>query len=187
MRYYLASKPALDKLARQVGQRERAALFKQHKAEPAGITFQQEKIDDCYEAAKPLMREHMVAIGQDVDDYARRNWRLLRLMERFGVLQVMTARCNGRLVAYLMSVIGPSLDDSNLRAAEHMPFCASPDFPGLGLKLMRVADEAIEAKGAKVIMGRAGVRGSGPRLGILFERLGYEPFGKMYRRELEGM
>lgn len=185
MRYMQANRPALDKLARQVAQHEKAAMWsRHHKPDPAGVTFQIEKIDECYEAARPLAREHMIATGQDVEDYEKKNWRLLRVLEKIGALQVATARCNGRLVAYLMSIIGPSLDDTTTRAVEHMPFCASQDFPGLGLKLMRVADDAATAKGAGVILARAGVRGAGPRLGILFKRLGYEPYGEMYRREV---
>ena len=185
MRYFLTNRPQLEKLVRTAKQQTLSAMARRPAVDPAGVTFQAESFDDWYRDAAPLFREHMVATGQDVEDYSRKNIPLGQLLARFNAMQIITARCNGRMVAYLMSVVGPSLDDPTIRVAEHMPIFCSPDFPGLGGKLVRAADAALAQRGVARVTGRAGVRGSGPRLGALWRRQGYEEYGELYRLDLK--
>ena len=152
--------------------------------EPEGITFQIEPFDIMYRDAEALFRSHMVATGQSIGDYAKKNLPLLRALEKVNGLQVMTARCNGRLAGYLLTVVSPTLDEENIHIADHTTVFADPDFPGIGMKLQRAADAALTARGVVYALGRAGTRGSGPRLGTMFQRLGYEDFGHLYRRDL---
>jgi len=100
-------------------------------------------------------------------------------------LQTMTARSNGRMFGYLMTVIGPSLDARDRLAGFHTIFFASPLIRGLGMKLQRAALDALRARGVQEVQMRAGHRGSGPRLGTFYRRLGAEEFGQLYRLELE--
>ena len=183
-RYMAAFLPRLQKLGRQVRQMELSALGRRRGADPAGVTFQEERFEPWFRDAVPLFREHMVATGQDVEDYQKKNLPLLKLMDEAGVLQIMTARCNGRMAAYLMTVVGPSLDEQGVRAAENLPLFASADFPGLGLKLMRASLERLREKSVGPVLGRAGVLGDGPRLSIAYRRLGFEEFGQMHRLDL---
>lgn len=184
VRYCQAYLPQLLKLARAARQRTLVTM-----ARPAistvGFTIQEEDIDTWYRDAKPLIREHMIATGQDVDDYKAKNEPLLRRLDATGAMQIMTARCNGRMFGYLMTVIGPSLDAEDRTEALHLPFFVSKDCPGgLGMKLQHAALDALRAKGVSDVFGRAGVRGAGPRLGIVYRRLGFEEFGTLYRRDL---
>jgi hypothetical protein len=63
----------------------------------------------------------------------------------------------------------------------HLPFFASKDMPGVGMKLQRASIEALRQRGVGELLMKAGVRGDGPRLGSMFRRLGAEDCGQLYR------
>lgn len=150
-----------------------------------GITFQEESVDQWYADAVHLFRQHMVATGQDADDWSRKNLPLGRQLDAVGAIQIITARSsNGMMQGYLVSITGPSLDDPGACVAQNLPIFAAPECPGLGMKLLRVSIDELRGKGVTEIIGRAGVRGSGPRLGTLYRRLGFKDAGHLYRLEL---
>jgi len=183
-RYYLAHKRQLTKLAKQATHRMIADMTPPPR-EFDGVTFQPEPFAQFYADAKALFAEHLVQTDQSPDDHARKNLPLMQTLDDVGALQVMTARCNGRMFGYLMSVIAPSLDTQDAIMAEHTIFFASPAIRGLGMQLQRAALAALKARGVSAVIMRAGHRGSGPRLGTFYRRLGAEPFGELYRLELE--
>jgi hypothetical protein len=184
VRYAQAYLPQLQKLARSARQRMLLTMARPATA-PVGFTIQEERFDDAWRDAAPLMREHMIATGQDVDDHKAKNIPLLRGLDAAGALQTITARSNGRLFGYLITVIGPSLDALHRTEALHLPFFVSKDCPGgLGMKLQRAAIDALRAKGVDDLFARAGVRGAGPRLGAIYRRQGFEDFGTMHRLNL---
>ena len=98
---------------------------------------------------------------------------------------VLTARANGRMFGYLMTIVAPSLDAPDVIQGEHQIFFASPTIRGLGMRLQRAALETLRARGVHEVIMRAGHCGSGPRLGTFYRRLGAEQFGQMYRLQLE--
>ena len=120
-------------------------------------------------------------LEQDVDDDYRYKTRpMLEKHDAIGALQIVTARSNGRMFGYLMSVVGPSLDAVDRTEALHLPFFASKDCPpGLGMKLQRFALDELRARGVDEVFGRAR-----NRLEILYRRLGFEDFGTMHRLAL---
>jgi GNAT superfamily N-acetyltransferase len=89
------------------------------------------------------------------------------------------------MFGYLLSVIAPSLDSPNEINAEHTIFFASPEIRNLGMRLQRAAIDALRARGVDHVLMRAGHRGSGPRLGTFYRRLGADEFGQLYRLTLE--
>jgi GNAT superfamily N-acetyltransferase len=109
----------------------------------------------------------------------------MQQLERAGALQIITARSNGRLFGYLMSVVGPCLEFEDKTVAVHTAFFASPLIQNLGMKLQRAAMETLRERGVSEVHMRAGVRGSGPRLGAFYRRMGAEDFGHLYRLSLE--
>jgi hypothetical protein len=186
VRYCRAYLPQLEKLARAAKHRILADMAPIERPETwEGFTFQDEQFDRWYADAAPLFREHMAATGQDIEDWRLKNHSMLRRLDNVGALQVMTARCNGALFGYLVTIIGPSLDAQDVMEAHHLPFFARPDVPGLGMKLQRASIEALCRKGVAAVIGRAGTRGSGPRLGTVYRRLGFEPAGNLYLLELK--
>lgn len=182
MRYYHAHRRQLDKVTKQAKQRMLSAL--QRSPEIEGVTFQTETMAS-YEEAIPLFREHAVVTDRSPDAYLFVNVPLMQQLERAGALQIITARSNGRLFGYLMSVVGPCLEFEDKTVAVHTAFFASPLIQNLGMKLQRAAMETLRERGVSEVHMRAGVRGSGPRLGAFYRRMGAEDFGHLYRLSLE--
>jgi hypothetical protein len=186
IRYAQAYLPQLQKLARTAKHRILADM-KPSAEPPTEFVFADEPFDRWYHDAVPLFREHMICTNQDIEDYTRKNIPLLRRLDEAGAMQIITARSrNGLMQGYLMAVISPTLDSPNALMGTHLPVFASPDCPGLGMKLQRTSIEALRAKGVTEVFGKAGVRGSGPRLGMVFQRLGFEDAGLLYRLNLMG-
>ena len=183
MRYWDAYRPQLDKLAKQARHRIVADM----RAAPRdfdGVTFQTEPFRQFYADAQPLFAEHLVQTEQSPDAHIHKNLPLLAALDDAGALQCLTARIQQRMVGYLMTVIGPSLDERERVAGFHTIFFASPDVRGLGMRLQRAALDELRERGVHEVQMRAGHRGAGPRLGTFDRRLGAEEFGQLYRLEL---
>lgn len=184
VRYAAAYAPQIEKLTAQLKQQTIAGMGRTKDID--GVTFQQEPFETFYHDARACFEEHLVQTGQAPDDHTRKNLPLLRALDGIGALQIITARSrNGLMHGYLMSIVSPSLDSPDIIEGTHTIFFASPDVRGLGLKLQREALSALRARGVNEVVMRVGVRGSGPRLGSLYRRLGAEPFGQIYRLKLE--
>jgi hypothetical protein len=184
MRWYAAHQPQLEKLAKTAKHRIVAGMTRHAAEPPDGVTFQCEPFRQFYRDAKHLFAEHLAQTGQSPDDHGRKNLALLEHLDDAGLLQTMTARSNGRMFGYLQSVIGPTLDAPGVAQAWHTIFFASPVIGGLGMKLQRAALAALRERGVDEVIMRAGHRGSGPRLGTFYRRLGAEEFGQLYKLEL---
>jgi hypothetical protein len=89
------------------------------------------------------------------------------------------------MFGYLITIKGPSLDSVDRIESLHIPFFVSRDASGgLGMKLQRASIDRLREKGVSDAFARAGIRGAGPRLGIMYERLGYEKYGTLYHLDL---
>lgn len=181
LRYAKAYAPQMEKLGRVISHKIKQDFSWRKETPTDGMTIQYECFDEWFRDAAPLFRDHMMATEQDIDDYNLKNIPVLRAIDKIGLMQITTARSNGRMFGYLMTVLSPSLDAENVMSAIHLPFYASPDVPGLGMKLQRAALNGLRERGVHEVFGRAGVRGSGPRLGAVYKRLGAEDVGRMYR------
>ena len=182
-RYYAAHRPQLEKLAKMAKHRI-IATMRPEPAEFDGVTFQVEPFRTFYRNAKPLFREHLVQTEQSPDNHARKNLPLLQALDDAGALQCLTARSNGKMFGYLMTIVGPSVDSPDVIEATHTIFFADQAIRGLGMRLQRAAIEALRARGVHELIMRAGHRGSGPRLGTFYRRLGADQFGQLYRLKL---
>jgi GNAT superfamily N-acetyltransferase len=181
-----AYQPQLMKLAKQARHRTIAMMAASRgNGEFDGVTFQVEPFARFYRDAEPLFREHLTQVGESPDDHARKNLSLLQMLDDTGGLQCLTARVNGRMFGYLMTVIGPSLESPDDLRGEHTTFFASPAIRGLGMRLQRAALEKLRERGVGEVIMWAGQRGSGPRLGTFYRRLGAEDFGHLYKLNLE--
>lgn len=184
-RYYVAHRPQLEKLAKVAKHRIISGMAPNHPEPMDGFTFQHEPFRQFYRDAQDLFAEHLVQTGQSPDDHARKNVPLLEALDDAGCLQTITARSNGRMFGYLMSVVEQSLDSPTQIMASHTIFFASSAVRGLGMRLQREAAVRLRERGVSTVILRAGHRGSGPRLGTFYRRLGAEEFGQMYRLNLE--
>ena len=186
VRYYAAHEAQLTKLAKIAKHQTIAQMNRDLVAvdQDDGLTIQEESLSSAVEA-KALFAEHCVLVGESPDSYDTKNWPLMHKLEELGAIQVMTARCNGRLFGYLMALISPSLESPDIQTAIHTTFFASPEFKGLGMKLQRASVEALRAKGIDEVYFHAGPRGMGPRMGTVYRRLGAVEFGNLWKLELE--
>jgi hypothetical protein len=146
----------------------------------AGLTIAEESFDDFFRDSQALFKEHLVSVGRAPEELAAFNIPLFQTLNQHGMLQVLTARCNGRVVGYLLSSLSPALHCQDL-VGYHATFFVSKDAPGAGLKLQRESIRRLKEKGATEIYFRAGPRGDGPRTSLLYKRCGAEPDGEFYR------
>lgn len=163
--------------SRQTG---RPRVLSEH---PDGITIQVEQWSSFLVDAEALFREHCVAVGEPEDQFLRKNHPLGRQLEKLGRWHVVTARSNGRMLGYLVSIISQSTEAVGLTIATQTLFFASQDAQrsNLPLRLQRAAIEDLRKRGIGEVYMRAGVRGGGPKLGVLYRRLGAEEFGSLYK------
>ncbi len=184
LRYCEAFRGQMAKLSKIARHREIAAMRRVSECHD-GITIQQEPFDTFFRDGRGLFSEHLTQVGEAPDAYWEKNLDLMRAIEGLGFMQIVTARSNGRMFGYLMAVLSPSLEKNDTLSATHLTFFAAPGFPGLGLKLQRASVEGLRNKGVDELFLREGVRGSGPRLGALYRRMGAEEFGNLYRLNLK--
>ena len=153
---------------------------------PPGLTVREEPFDLAWPAAQALVAEHCALVGEPPDEGTRKNLPVLRHLAAAGALEVVTARRDGEMVGYLVSVLGPSLEAVGRVSATQTTFFASgrSGAVGVGMALQRASIENMRARGVYEIIMRAGVRGAGPRMGALYRRLGAAEFGQLYRLQL---
>lgn len=186
-RYIVAHRPQMDRLAGIAKQKSLALLSARKARDKDGLTIQCEPLADLLRDGAALFRQHCAEVGEYPEAFEGKNLPLLQRLEDIGCLQVVTARSNGKTFGYLLTVLSPSLESQDRLSACHTAFYASPDYPGLGLKLQRAAVERLTERGVgEVLLGARG-RGAGERLSALYRRLGAEPFAQYYKLDLEGI
>lgn len=186
IRYAEAFRPQMAKLAKMATHAIRADLALRRVRAPDGMTFQQETFDCWFGDAQNLIAEHLVQVDETPDNAQSKNLALMRTLDEMGNMQIVTARSNGRMFGYLMTVLSPSLESPGLKSSIHTTFFASKEYPGLGMKLQREALIGLKERGIDEVFMRAGPRGSGPKMGALYQRLGAEKDGELFRLNLRG-
>jgi GNAT superfamily N-acetyltransferase len=186
MRYMAAYAPQLAKVGAMIKQQTMVALRSRPVVEPTGVTIQAETFASLYAGAQHLFRDHLVSVGENPNKAAAKNIPLLQKMDDLGAMQVMTARSNGRVFGYLMTLIGPCWEDEERTTAVHTWFYTDKAIPGLGMKLQRAALARLRDRGIDELYMRAGPRGSGPKTSALYRRLGAMADGELYKLNISG-
>lgn len=184
VKYVNAFRPQMQKLSAVAKHKMLTDLAVKQPVLADGITIQSESFDTWLRDAKSLFNEHLIEVGEAPGDWQKKNIPLMRVLDENGMMQVTTARSNGRMFGYLMTLISPSLTSENVISATNTTFYASKDAPGLGLKLQRAALRSLKERGVDEVFWEAGKRGSGPKLGSLYKRLGAVDHGHTYRLDL---
>jgi hypothetical protein len=193
-RYAQAFAPQLAKLGEIAAYRMRADLACMPPVGNCGMTFQEETYADWRKAGllpgqrngPSLFDSHCAAIGEEPSFHLGKNWPLIEQCANEGRLQIVTARRDGQLFGYLMTILAPSMEEPGRNTAIHSIFFASPLAPGIGLKLQRFALAQLKARGIDEVFFRAAVREAVPKLGALFRRLGAKADGELYRLVFKG-
>jgi hypothetical protein len=150
-----------------------------------GMEIRQEPFDTFLRDAVDLFAQHAFEVGEPPDAWKRKNLPLMHELNDRGELIVTTARSNGRMFGYLHAVLSQSLESPDIRTAYHTTFFASRDTRGLGMKMQRSSIAALKRAGVDELYLRAGTRGSGPKMGVLYRRLGAEDFGQYFKLQLK--
>lgn len=187
MRYAAAYHRPLEKMAKTAAQLCREKISSTYPKTYNGVTIQQESFDVWERDGVKLFEAHCVAAGESPDQWKRKNIPLMRKLYNAGVMQITTARCNGRMFGYVNALVNPSLEEVGRFAGLHTTHYASPEFPGLGLKLHRASVAALRSRGSAEVFFHEGVRADGPRMGVIYKRLGAQEFGKLYRLQFGGV
>jgi hypothetical protein len=181
VRYATAYAAQLERLRSIAAHKSLQGIRRQAVLDIGGVAIRQEPFD-AYLVDGAWLRGDQYGAVDEAPEYRHQvNYGHMRLLADAGALMTTIARRQGRVVGWLLTLISPSLDDARITSAYHTSFFASPAYPGLGLRLAISANEAAVARGCGEIIGRAGLRGDGPRLGLLWQLLGAEPCGQLYR------
>ncbi len=185
LRYMQAHQSQLGRIGRLAKQRMLAALSPTKSPDMEGVTFQEECFETMLSDARWLFREHCIEVGEPPENFMQKNLPLLKGLDDQGALQILTARSNGRMFGYLVTIISPSLESQTGIVAQHNLFFASPTFPTLGKKLLSEAIRRLTERGVDELLMRAGPRGSGPRMGAVYKRLGAVEDGQWFKLDLK--
>lgn len=182
LRYYMAHRPQLEKLAR-IAQHETLRGMRRP-VELDGITFQQEPLGHAFTDpdGRRLMAEECVMLGEAPEAWQQMNIPLLSRLEAKGQLHIYTARSNGRMFGYIVSAIGEAFHARDQAEAEQVSFFADPAWPGLGRKLQHAAIEDLRARGIDRVMM---FQPDSTRVGLLYRRLGAQQTGQRFVLELQ--
>lgn len=188
MRYFFAHKKQTDRVSALCLKQFRAILAQ---PEPRGdenfdgITIEQEDFRTFWRDGRELFSQHCLDVGEGEDQYLHKNVGLAEKLDEAGALQIMTARCNGRMFGYLMTIVGPSLESPDLVTATQTTFYASQDVPGLGMRIQKASIAALRERGVNEVVMRAGTRGSGRRISAMYRRLGATDHGHLFNLTLK--
>jgi len=187
MRYFQAHAPQLFRLTTAATRALRSNRPRETLLPDIDVVFREESWDNFFRDGAALFAEHSVAVGDPSNEWQAKNIPLMRALCDAGAASAVTARVNGRMMGYLLTFYGPSLENAKRLVGTQTIFFASKDAHGmnLGMRLQRASIEAAKRRGAGEILMRAGVRGSGPKMGALYRRLGAEDAGHLYRLSLE--
>lgn len=186
VRYFQAYGSQLGKMAQVARHRMLADMRPRKTVQKDDVTIQQETCEDWYRDGKKLFEEHSIELGEAPDDYEKRNWPLMLAMDKAGAMQIMTARCNGRMVGYHVCYVAPATNDASLLSSLNISIFVTRDFTGIGPRLQKLSLQALERRGVGEVNFRAGINADGPRLGAFYRRIGAKPIGQMYCLSLNG-
>ncbi len=185
VRYMRAYQSQLEKLADSARRQVIVNMGPRGATRRDDVSIQRESCEAWFRDGKRLFEEHSVQLGEAPNGYLRRNWDLMRTMDRGGGMQIVTARCNGRMVGYYVCYIAPATDDASLITSTHISIFVSKDFAGLGTRLQRASIQMLRESGVGELCFRAGVMADGARMGAIYRRAGAEHIGQMYRLSLK--
>ena len=150
------------------------------------MTYEHESYATIAEEIRPLLRRHWEAIANDKEavplDVDEEKYRAL---DSAGLLVIITARVDGRLVGYIAAILSPHLHYRSTLFATFDVFWMEPEFRsglnGVGL-FMRMLLQ-LKAAGVVKVVGQSKV-GSGRDVSAIYRALGFEQAEILYTRTI---
>ena len=150
------------------------------------MTYEHESYATIAEEIRPLLRRHWEAIANDKEavplDVDEEKYRAL---DSAGLLVIITARVDGKLVGYIAAILSPHLHYRSTLFATFDVFWMEPEFRsglnGVGLFTRMLLQ--LKAAGVVKVVGQSKV-GSGRDVSAIYRALGFEQAEILYTRTL---
>ena len=112
------------------------------------VTYQTERIDDCFEACLALAREHQIELEDEPFDP---DVSIYRKMEAVGAMQLMVARLDGVMVGYcVVFIAGSHHHRGRIVGQGDIYYLAPKGRRGwVGVHLIKRSLDALRAKGVR--------------------------------------
>ena len=140
------------------------------------VTYQTERIDDCFDACLALAREHHIELEDEMFDP---DVSMYRRMEAVGALQLMVARQDDKPVGYCVVFVGPSHHHRGRVVGQGDIYYLAPSNRRgwVGVQLIRHSIEALKARGVQHFRFMTSHEfDTGP----ILRYLGFRPTGTIY-------
>lgn len=152
----------------------------------SSFTFQVEQYSDVIEEMKGLYQEHWEEIALDKDVIKlNMDYETYDQMAQAGKIHVVTARADGKLIGYHMSMVSGHLHYKQSLTAFTDIFFLKKEFrkgTGAGYAMLKLMVSSLRERGVqKIYMGTKLHMDIGP----LLERLKFKPIERLYTLVLE--
>lgn len=150
------------------------------------VTIQEERFEQCFDEAAPLIRAHWAEIARNKDKVplAPNVGRLVQA-EEAGALCIVTARDNGVLVGYASDFVASHVSYSETLFGESHIFWLAPEYRArgrIGMRLLMAREDALRARRAVIVHTRSKL--AHPAAGRLLVHLGHEPIETVFSKVL---
>jgi hypothetical protein len=146
------------------------------------IIFQKEKLSDILDEAKPLFHEHWEEIAGNKDKYPLNvNYDVYLALDKTGALHVVTARDNGKLVGYVITIVLPHLHYMDCLTAMNDILMLKKEYRRgtTGIRMLKFSEESLNERG---VMRHILHIKTCLDWGKIAERLGYIQTEKTYEK-----
>lgn len=146
------------------------------------VTFQEESLREVALEVQSLLREHWeeIALNKDVIKLDP-DWEKYEQLAEGGILRILTARADGKLVGYYVSVVTPHLHYRGSLTAFGDIFYLKKEYrEGLiGYRMLKANDKMLKGHGVQRILAMEKLH---QPLGQLWKRLGYTHVENVYSK-----
>lgn len=150
------------------------------------ITFHQEPFAKAYRDASAAIARHYDEIAEDkhIIGLIDPDLEYYAALEKRDMLRVLVARDGNKLVGYYIAVISNNKHYKSVLCATEDMYYLDPDYRkgALGLKLLLEAERMLRETKAVISIAKTKISHDH---GVLFERIGYRPFERVYCKILE--
>lgn len=157
------------------------------------LTFQQERLSTAGEELDEILRREQFAYITEAPGISERplcvNWSTLLHLEDADMLQIVTARDDGRMVGYVVHIIIPQHHHYAMKMAvdDFYYMSASHRGSGMGKRMVLFAEAALRERGVDRVMYHERLVGDTARAGNLarfFASLGFRRHETVWIKDL---
>lgn len=146
------------------------------------MTFQEEKLKNCLDEAKPLLYAHYKEIAHYQDIEFNPDYEMYLKMDEAGIIKSYSVRENGVMIGYAVFFIKRNLHyKKSIQAQQDIVFIKS-DKRGCGLFFIKWCDEQLKREGIQVVYHHIK---AAHNFGKALERIGYELQDLIYSKRLD--